>query len=377
MIEGEVPADDRDQRDSRSPRASWPAASARADVVDQAERGDREHPDQDAEVGPVADHATGRRDRDARDDREAADARHRPRVNARAVGGLVERADRDAPTARPAASAARRSRPPTESPRPPCRPGSSASRESGKDMVLFCRKRWRSSRGDGRRPSQGGLDGRCPCYHRIALSKVASPAANFEERIATREARIGIVGLGYAGLPLAMAFAEAGFDVTGIDLDESGSRRSGERRSYLVDVPADRYDGLDGRLHATTDYAAAARRSTRSRSACRRRSRRRARPTSPTSSRRPSRVAQNMRQGQLIVLQSTSHPGTTEEIVLPILERSGGKVGDGLLPRLRAGARRPGQQGAHDPHHAQAGLGRDARVPAPHRAALRTRSSTP
>ena len=51
----------------------------------------------------------------------------------------------------------------------------------------------------------------------------------FEERIATREATIGIVGLGYAGLPLAMAFAEAGFDVTGVDLDPERVEAVNER----------------------------------------------------------------------------------------------------------------------------------------------------
>ena len=69
-------------------------------------------------------------------------------------------------------------------------------------------------------------------------------------------ARVGIVGLGYAGLPLAMAFAEAGFDVVGVDLNPERVHAIADRRSYLVDVPEERYAGVDGRLTATTDYAA-------------------------------------------------------------------------------------------------------------------------
>jgi UDP-N-acetyl-D-glucosamine dehydrogenase len=74
----------------------------------------------------------------------------------------------------------------------------------------------------------------------------------------------------------------------------------------------------------------------------------------------------------LIVLQSTTHPGTTEEVVLPILEkRSGGKVGQGLLPRLCAGARRSRQRDVHDQEHAEARRRGHRGVPAPHRAPLR------
>jgi UDP-N-acetyl-D-glucosamine dehydrogenase len=83
---------------------------------------------------------------------------------------------------------------------------------------------------------------------------LSAPA--FNERIASRSARVGIVGLGYAGLPLAMAFAEAGFDVLGVDLDAERVQAIAERRSYLVDVPVERYAGVDGKLEATTDYSA-------------------------------------------------------------------------------------------------------------------------
>jgi UDP-N-acetyl-D-glucosamine dehydrogenase len=158
------------------------------------------------------------------------------------------------------------------------------------------------------------------------VTEVASPT-RFDDRVQTREARIGIVGLGYAGLPLAMAFGEAGFDVTGIDLSEKRVRDVQERRSYLVDVPAERYEPLDGRLRATSDYGVVA--ELDAVTICV--------PTPLAKSRTPDvsyivsaaeSVAKNLRSGQLVVLQSTSHPGTTEEIVRPILERSGARVGE-------------------------------------------------
>jgi UDP-N-acetyl-D-glucosamine dehydrogenase len=158
------------------------------------------------------------------------------------------------------------------------------------------------------------------------MTELLSTPRTFDERIRTREARIGIVGLGYAGLPLAMAFAEAGFEVTGIDLDQDKVRALGEGRSYLVDVPAERYGKVDGRLKATTDYAAA--RTLDALTICV--------PTPLSKTRTPDlsyiisaaeSVAANLQEGQLVVLQSTTYPGTTEEIVLPVLEGAGGRVG--------------------------------------------------
>jgi UDP-N-acetyl-D-glucosamine dehydrogenase len=158
------------------------------------------------------------------------------------------------------------------------------------------------------------------------LSETLSSSATFEDLIATRQAKIGIVGLGYAGLPLAIAYAEAGFDVTGIDIDEERVAAVRERRSYLVDVPAERYSDLDGELQATSDYGVAS--SLDAITICV--------PTPLSKTRAPDlsyivsaaeSVAAQLRPGQLVVLQSTSHPGTTEEIVLPILAQSGLEVG--------------------------------------------------
>ena len=156
---------------------------------------------------------------------------------------------------------------------------------------------------------------------------LSTPATTaFDERIATREAAVGIVGLGYAGLPLAMTFAEAGFRVTGIDLNQDRVAAIQDRRSYLVDVPVERYLELDGRLSASTDYSAIAKLDAVTICV----------PTPLSKTRTPDlsyivaateSLADNLQPGQLVILQSTTHPGTTEEILLPILERTGGRVG--------------------------------------------------
>src|SRR5919108_687236 len=162
------------------------------------------------------------------------------------------------------------------------------------------------------------------------MTEALSNVAVFDERIATREAKIGIVGLGYAGLPLAMTFAEAGFEVTGIDLNQDRVDAIQQSRSYLVDIPAERYSSMNGRLRATSDYGAAA--DLDAITICV--------PTPLSKTRTPDlsyivsaaeSLASSLRPGQLIVLQSTSHPGTTEEIVLPIFERSGAKVGENFF----------------------------------------------
>ncbi len=152
----------------------------------------------------------------------------------------------------------------------------------------------------------------------------------FDERIADRSARVGIVGLGYAGLPLAMAFAEAGFDVVGIDLSAERVEAIGARRSYLVDVPAERYESVDGKLEATTDYSAVSKLDALTICV----------PTPLSKTRTPDlsyvvsaaeSVAEQLSPGQLVILQSTTYPGTTEQVIRPILERAGAVVGQDVF----------------------------------------------
>jgi UDP-N-acetyl-D-glucosamine dehydrogenase len=133
---------------------------------------------------------------------------------------------------------------------------------------------------------------------------------------------VGIIGLGYVGLPLAIAFAEEGHDVVGLDADGRKVEALGEGRSYIEDVPSDRLAGLTERLSATTSYAELA--GCDAVLICV--------PTPLTQSREPdltylvdaaTSLSSVLTEGQLVVLESTTYPGTTRERLLPILEESG------------------------------------------------------
>ncbi|MBK7216930.1 MAG: nucleotide sugar dehydrogenase [Candidatus Promineofilum sp.] len=150
------------------------------------------------------------------------------------------------------------------------------------------------------------------------------------ERIANREAQIGIVGLGYVGLPLAVAFAQEGFSVVGVDLDSRKIAALQRGESYVEDVPADVIAALAdaGLFSVSTDYATLA--EVDAISICV--------PTPLRKTKDPDIsyivdatecIATHMPAdgGQLIVLESTTYPGTTDEIVLPRLGRDGLEVG--------------------------------------------------
>jgi UDP-N-acetyl-D-glucosamine dehydrogenase len=138
--------------------------------------------------------------------------------------------------------------------------------------------------------------------------------------------KIGIVGLGYVGLPLAVAFAEAGHEVTGFDVDEEKVGALNAGRSYIEDVPDTALAPLLDRLHATSlpaDLSAC-----EAVVVCV--------PTPLTADREPdlayldsagAELAEVLREGQLVVLESTTYPGTTRERLLPALEASGLKAG--------------------------------------------------
>jgi UDP-N-acetyl-D-glucosamine dehydrogenase len=142
--------------------------------------------------------------------------------------------------------------------------------------------------------------------------------------------KIGIVGLGYVGLPLAVAFAEAGHEVTGLDLDAAKVESLNAGRSYIEDVPDAALAPLGERLRASTDYADLS--ACDAVVVCV--------PTPLTSSREPdlaylleagASLAAVLRPGQLVVLESTTYPGTTREQLTPLLEGSGLTVGEDLF----------------------------------------------
>ena len=150
---------------------------------------------------------------------------------------------------------------------------------------------------------------------------------NLKRKIEDKTAKICIVGLGYAGLPTAVAFCEQGYEVIGADVDNRKVDTINRGESPLKDMIIDeRLKGLEGKLKATTDVAIAV-------SGCDVVSI--VVPTPVTDAKEPDlsyviaaseSVSQGLKEGQLVVLESTTYPGTTEEVVKPILEKSGLKT---------------------------------------------------
>ncbi len=149
-----------------------------------------------------------------------------------------------------------------------------------------------------------------------------------DERIERREAWIGVIGLGYVGLPLALEFAKAGYRVVGFEVDSKKVEAIGRGASYIEDVPEDEVAAAvkAGRLSATMDFAELSRCDIIN--VCV--------PTPLTKTRDPDvshlaraleEITRRLRSGQLVILGSTTYPGTTHELLVPMLESTGLKVG--------------------------------------------------
>ena len=154
------------------------------------------------------------------------------------------------------------------------------------------------------------------------------PKEQLLRKIADRDARVGIVGLGYVGLPLAVAFAVAGFETIGVDVDEQKVASLNRGQSYVEDVADETLAPLvaEGTFCATTDYAAL--KNVEAISICV--------PTPLRKSKDPDisyivsaaeSIAAHGGASKLIVLESTTYPGTTEEVILPRLGINGDRVG--------------------------------------------------
>jgi UDP-N-acetyl-D-glucosamine dehydrogenase len=152
------------------------------------------------------------------------------------------------------------------------------------------------------------------------------------DRLNTRQARIGIVGLGYVGLPLAVEFAEAGFAVTGLDVTAEKVNQLNRGESYIPDVPSARIKPLvdAGRFCATTNYEDLRQADTISICV----------PTPLRQTKDPDMsyviqavdsIAAICHQGMLVVLESTTYPGTTMEIIVPRLVSNGFNVGEDVF----------------------------------------------
>jgi UDP-N-acetyl-D-glucosamine dehydrogenase len=159
--------------------------------------------------------------------------------------------------------------------------------------------------------------------------RTADIATALEEKITNRTARVGIIGLGYVGLPLAMEFAKAGFSVTGIDIQPSKVAQLNSGDSYVQDVPATllREYAATSKFRATTDFSVIAGLDTINIAV----------PTPLRKTKDPDmsyivsacqETAKYLGPGKLVILESTTYPGTTNELVLPMLEAPGWKVGE-------------------------------------------------
>jgi UDP-N-acetyl-D-glucosamine dehydrogenase len=152
--------------------------------------------------------------------------------------------------------------------------------------------------------------------------------ADLIDRLERRTARTAVIGLGYVGLPLAVELGSAGFIVTSIDVDPAKVEALTRGQSYIPDVRSDRVSALvtEGRLRATSDFAVLADVDTINICV----------PTPLRKTKDPDlsfvvsaveEIAKYLRRGQLVILESTTYPGTTREILQPLLEARGLKAG--------------------------------------------------
>jgi len=149
------------------------------------------------------------------------------------------------------------------------------------------------------------------------------------ERIQKKDAKIGVVGLGYVGLPLVIEFCKSGFSVTGLDIDEKKIEALSEGKSFIKHIPDEKIQALNGvgSFKAITDFEQV--KNLDCILICV--------PTPLNKNREPDmsyivstakQIAPHMKKGQLIVLESTTYPGTTQDILLPELEFGSGLKGN-------------------------------------------------
>ena len=163
------------------------------------------------------------------------------------------------------------------------------------------------------------------------ISESTACAVSLLERFTNRTARVGVIGLGYVGLPLALRFSEAGFRVIGFDIDQAKADAINSGRSYFLHIPDAAVAAARARcFEATTQVSRAA--EADALIICV--------PTPLTASREPDlsfvintveSILPCLRAGQLISLESTTYPGTTEEELKPRIEQLGFKVGEDIF----------------------------------------------
>jgi len=153
-------------------------------------------------------------------------------------------------------------------------------------------------------------------------------AEELRRRIESKKARVGVVGLGYVGLPLAVEFAQVGFNVVGIDIDQRKVDLLNRGESYIQDIPTSILKPLvrAGKLSATSDFKAVRKLDTINIAV----------PTPLRKTKDPDmsyivrsceEIAKHFHAGMLLILESTTYPGTTDELMLPMFARAGLKIG--------------------------------------------------
>ena len=201
-------------------------------------------------------------------------------------------------------------------------------------------------------PHEAGEEGGNEAPVRVA----GETARRLEAAIRARTALVAVVGLGYVGLPLVRALHDAGYRVLGYDVDREKVAMLERGECYLRHLGADLVPGLNAseRFRATAE--AADLRDADAIVLCV--------PTPLGKHREPDleyllsstrMVAEHLRPGHLVVLESTTFPGTTREGMLPILEAKGLRCGSDIFSRLQPGARGPRPCRVQHPHHSQAG----------------------
>lgn len=174
---------------------------------------------------------------------------------------------------------------------------------------------------------------------------MSKEALSLENKISKKEARIGIVGLGYVGLPLVKTFLNKGFGVLGFDIDEKKVEMLNQAKSYIKHFTAEELKIFleKKKFQATTDFGLLARADVIIICV----------PTPLDSHKNPDLsyvltttevIFKHLRKGQLVVLESTTYPGTTEEEMIPLLEAGGLKVGEDFFLAYSPERENPGDK---------------------------------
>ncbi|MDD4979682.1 MAG: nucleotide sugar dehydrogenase [Candidatus Omnitrophica bacterium] len=151
----------------------------------------------------------------------------------------------------------------------------------------------------------------------------------FKERINKKKARICVVGLGYVGLPLALEFAKKGFYVLGIDIDKDRLAHISKKESYISDIPTAELRKIiaSGKFRASANFQAL--KGADAVIICVPTPlKRKYHPDISYIKQAVNSIAKNIKKGSLIILESTTYPGTTEDVILPLLESKGLKCGE-------------------------------------------------